>query len=57
MRLMCRREGLYGLRFKGRRYDIGSKADWLRATLELSMEREDLAEELRGSYERLIRKR
>lgn len=57
MRLMCRKEGMYGVRFKGRRYDIGSKADWLRATLELSLEREELAEELRGSLERISRKR
>ena len=48
MKLMCRKSGLYGLRFKGRRYDIGSKADWVKATIALSMERKDLAEELRG---------
>ncbi|MCU0860659.1 MAG: UTP--glucose-1-phosphate uridylyltransferase GalU [Thermoplasmata archaeon] len=46
MRLLCRRKGLYGLRFKGRRFDIGSKADWIRATVELSMDRPDLSEEL-----------
>ena len=48
MRLMCRRSALYGLKFKGRRFDIGSKADWVKATIVLSMEREDLADELRG---------
>ena len=53
MRLLCKNQGLYGLRFTGRRYDIGSKADWIRATLELSMEREDLACELRESLGRL----
>ena len=46
MRLLCKDRGLYGLRFEGRRYDIGSKADWIRATMELSMERPDLAREL-----------
>lgn len=49
MRLMCRKGGLYGLRFRGRRFDIGSKADWVRATVALSMEREDLSEELRNA--------
>jgi len=49
MRLLCRKNGLYGLKFKGRRYDIGSKADWVRATIELSMERSDLAPELRAA--------
>lgn len=57
MRLLCRKKGLYGLRFKGRRYDIGSKADWVRATIELSMDRKDLANELRPSVERAFRKK
>jgi UTP--glucose-1-phosphate uridylyltransferase len=56
MRLLCRKDGLYGLRFKGRRFDIGSKADWVRATIALSMERKDLAEEL-GQFFELMGKR
>jgi len=51
MRLMCRKNGLFGLRFKGRRFDIGSKADWVKATIALSMDRKDLAEELGSSVE------
>src|SRR4030065_458859 len=51
MRLVCRKSGLYGLKFKGRRFDIGSKVDWVRATITLSMERKDLAEELRSAPE------
>jgi UTP--glucose-1-phosphate uridylyltransferase len=47
MRLLCRKKGLYGLRFSGRRFDIGSKADWIRATVELSRERHDLGDDLR----------
>ncbi len=46
MRLLCRKEGLNGLRFKGRRFDIGSKADWIRATVELSRDRPDLSDDL-----------
>jgi len=56
MKLLCRKSGLFGLKFKGRRFDIGSKADWVRATIALSMERADLAEELRSSMA-LLRKR
>lgn len=56
MRLLCRRNGLYGLKFKGRRFDIGSKTDWVRATIALSMERKDLADELRQSPD-LFKKR
>lgn len=51
MRLLCHKKGLYGLRFKGRRFDIGSKADWIKATLEIGLEREDIASELRPSLE------
>jgi UTP--glucose-1-phosphate uridylyltransferase len=57
MRLLCRKGGLYGLRFKGRRFDIGSKADYVRATVALSLERKDLAEELRPSFESMMRRR
>jgi len=56
MRLMCRKNGLYGLRFKGRRFDIGSKADWVRATIALSMDRKDIAEELGPSVESLCKR-
>jgi UTP--glucose-1-phosphate uridylyltransferase len=57
MRLLCRKSGLYGLRFKGRRFDIGSKADYVRATVALSMERKDLGEELGESLESLVKRR
>jgi len=57
MRLLCRKSGLFGLRFKGRRFDIGSKADWVRATVALSMERPDLADELKLSLDQLAKKR
>lgn len=55
MRLMCRKKGLYGLRFSGRRFDIGSKADWIRATVELSRERHDLGDDLRDLGRRKAR--
>lgn len=56
MRLMCRKQGLYGLKFKGRRFDIGSKADWIRATVALSMDRKDIAEELGPSVESWLKR-
>ncbi len=46
MRLLCKKDGLHGLRFKGRRFDIGSKSDWIRATVELSRDRPDLSGDL-----------
>jgi UTP--glucose-1-phosphate uridylyltransferase len=57
MRLLCHKKGLYGLRFKGRRFDIGSKADWVKATIALSMDRKDLADELRDIHDMFDKKR
>jgi UTP--glucose-1-phosphate uridylyltransferase len=39
---------VYGWVFNGGRYDIGKKIDYLRATVELAMEREDLGPEFRS---------
>ncbi len=55
MRALCKDRRLYGLKFTGRRFDIGSKVDWIRATVELAMEREDLAPELRPALEKILR--
>ena len=55
MRLLCHKKGMYGLRFMGRRFDIGSKADWIRATVELSLERPEIAKDLRPALEKIFR--
>jgi UTP--glucose-1-phosphate uridylyltransferase len=54
MRMLCKERSLYGLKFSGRRFDIGSKVDWIRATVELGLERPDLGEELRPALKRLL---
>ena len=54
MRMLCSERALSGLRFTGRRYDIGGKGDWIRATVELALERDDLATELKASLEQLL---
>ena len=40
--LLLEREAVYGYTFTDGRYDIGNKLDYLRATVELALEREDL---------------
>ncbi|SFE50733.1 UTP--glucose-1-phosphate uridylyltransferase GalU [Roseivivax sediminis] len=40
-------EGVFGLRFKGQRFDCGSKAGFLQATVAFGLEREDLRDDLR----------
>ena len=42
MAMLLDREPLWGLRFTHGRYDTGNKLDWLRATVELALMREDL---------------
>jgi UTP--glucose-1-phosphate uridylyltransferase len=39
--------GMRGVIFKGRRYDTGDKLDYIKATLRIAVEREDIGEELR----------
>ncbi|SFJ68718.1 UTP--glucose-1-phosphate uridylyltransferase GalU [Jannaschia pohangensis] len=41
-------EGVHGFRFEGQRYDCGSKAGFLQATVAFGLAREDLRDELRG---------
>ncbi|MBT1018367.1 UTP--glucose-1-phosphate uridylyltransferase GalU [Canibacter sp. lx-72] len=38
---------VYGVLFKGRRYDTGDKADWIKANLRLGVENEDFGAELK----------
>jgi UTP--glucose-1-phosphate uridylyltransferase len=42
MSLLLEREPLYGFTFTDGRYDTGNKLDWLRATVELALVRDDL---------------
>jgi UTP--glucose-1-phosphate uridylyltransferase len=39
--------GVYGVVFRGRRYDTGDRADYIKAIVQLAVDREDLGEELR----------
>lgn len=40
-------EGVYGVVFDGRRYDTGDKADYIKAVVQLAIERDDLGPELK----------
>ena len=39
--------GVYGVIFRGRRYDTGDRLDYIKAIVQLAVEREDLGPELR----------
>jgi UTP--glucose-1-phosphate uridylyltransferase len=46
-------EGVYGLRFDGRRYDCGSKAGFLQATVAFGLARKELRDDLADFLEEL----
>ena len=39
--------GVYGVVFRGRRYDTGDKLDYIKAVVQLAVDREDLGPELK----------
>jgi UTP--glucose-1-phosphate uridylyltransferase len=43
---LLERERIVALEFEGRRYDIGDKLDWLKATVELALKRQEFGSEL-----------
>lgn len=47
MRAQAREEPIRAVRFDGRRFDVGNKLDYLRATVELAIERPDLGPDFR----------
>ena len=55
--LLLRDEAVYGQRFTRGRYDIGQKIDFLRANIELALDRPDLGPELEAILVDLVRSR
>ena len=46
--------GVYGFRFRGQRFDCGSKAGFLQATVSFGLSRDDLKDELMGYLQEVI---
>ncbi len=44
--LLKERQSIYAYEFKGTRYDIGTKLDWLKSSIEIALQREEIKEEL-----------
>jgi UTP--glucose-1-phosphate uridylyltransferase len=55
--LLLESQTVYGYVFSEGRYDIGKKLDYLRATVELALDREDLGPEFRTFLRELVQKR
>ena len=48
MRAMVADRAMYGLRFEGKRYDIGNKLDFIKTNLTLGLQRRDMRDELKA---------
>lgn len=48
MRLMVRSRAMYGLRFNGRRHDLGNRLDFLRTNIIYGLKRDDLHDDLKS---------
>ncbi|MDP8937514.1 MAG: UTP--glucose-1-phosphate uridylyltransferase GalU [Actinomycetota bacterium] len=55
--LLLQEQAVYGYTFEKGRYDIGSKLDYLRATVELALEREDLGPDFREFLADLVQRK
>jgi UTP--glucose-1-phosphate uridylyltransferase len=55
--LLAREQAVYAYVFDGARYDIGKKIDYLRATVELAADRDDLGPEFRSFLTELVQRK
>jgi UTP--glucose-1-phosphate uridylyltransferase len=55
--LLAREQAVYAYVFEGTRYDIGKKLDYLRATVELAADRDDLGPEFRQFLVDLVQRK
>ena len=56
IRSLIKKEDVFGVLYRGRRFDVGDKVGWLGANLELAMEREDLRDGLKEVLDRIRKK-
>jgi UTP--glucose-1-phosphate uridylyltransferase len=55
--LLASEQTVYAFRFDGGRYDIGKKLDYIRATVEMAVDREDLGPEVRAFLADLVQRK
>ncbi|MFD0694619.1 UTP--glucose-1-phosphate uridylyltransferase GalU [Paenibacillus sp. GCM10027628] len=56
LRKMCHQEGMMALELKGDRYDIGDKFGYMKAIVELGLQREELRPQLLAYLDQLVQK-
>jgi UTP--glucose-1-phosphate uridylyltransferase len=53
---LCQIEPFHGLVFDGGRFDTGNKLDWLRATVEVALQHEELGKDFRDVLAEIVRR-
>lgn len=56
LRIACEKEGLLGLELKGERYDIGDKFGYMKAIVEMGLQREELEPQLMEYLQEVVKK-
>ena len=57
LNLLAEQQAVYARVFEGLRYDIGNKLDYLRATVEIALDRDDLSATFRDFLTDLVQRR
>ncbi|MGZ8626563.1 MAG: hypothetical protein ACXWXK_07825, partial [Actinomycetota bacterium] len=55
--LLAQQQAVYAWVFEGGRFDVGNKLDYLKATIELAIDREDIGEGLRAYLADLVQRK
>ena len=55
--VLAREQAVYAYVFEGGRFDIGNKLDYLKATVEMAIDREDVGEEFREFLADLVQRK
>jgi len=55
--LLAKEQAVYAYVFENGRFDVGNKLDYLKATVEIAIDREDVGEEFRAYLADLVRRR
>ena len=56
LKVMAKRENVYAYNFTGKRYDVGDKLGFLKATVEFALRRDDLAESFADYLKNIVKK-
>ena len=55
LRILKEKQEIYAYEFKGKRYDIGNKLDWLKSSIEIALNSEEIGKELRTYLREILK--